>query len=139
MATVSKIPPLATNIFRLSPHIRLNSLAARLIAAATVWTMLALAVGGVVLSGAFRSAVLDNFDSRLSGDMDGLIAAAQPDENGGVVLQDRFVNHEFDRVYSGLYYQIKPAAAGQPATVGATRLRGCRCGRGASRWQRPHR
>ena len=114
MATVSKIPPLATNIFRLSPHFRLNSLAARLIAAATVWTMLALAVGGVVLSGAFRSAVLDNFDSRLSGDMDGLIAAAQPDEDGGVVLQDRFVNHAFDRVYSGLYYQIKPAAAGQP-------------------------
>ena len=46
--------------------------------------------------------------------MDGLIAAAQPDENGGVVLQDRFVNRQFDRVYSGLYYQIKPVAAGQP-------------------------
>ena len=92
----------------------MNSLAARLIAAAAIWTMLGLAVGGFVLSSAFRSAVLNNFDARLSGDMDGLIAAAQPDDDGGVVLQDRFVNHAFDRVYSGLYYEIKPVIAGQP-------------------------
>ena len=44
--------------------------------------------------------------------MDGLIAAAEPDPQGGVVLQDRFVNHQFDRVYSGLYYQIKPVTPG---------------------------
>jgi signal transduction histidine kinase len=108
------IRPLATNIFRHNSLLRLNSLAARLIAAAAVWTMLALAVGGFVLSGAFRSVALENFDAGLRADMDGLIAAAEPDENGGVVLQDRFVNHQFDRVYSGLYFQIKPAMAGQP-------------------------
>jgi signal transduction histidine kinase len=94
--------------------LRLNSLAARLIAAAAVWTMLALAVGGFVLSGAFRSVALENFDAGLKADMDGLVAAAEPDENGGVILQDRFVNRRFDRVYSGLYFQIKPAEAGQP-------------------------
>jgi signal transduction histidine kinase len=93
---------------------RLNSLAARLIAAAAIWTMLALAVGGFFLSNAFRAAALDNFDATLRTDMDGLVAAAEPDENGGVVLQDRFVNRRFDRVYSGLYFQIKPAQAGQP-------------------------
>src|SRR6202012_5566961 len=49
----------------------------------------------------------------LRSDMDGLIAAAEPDENSGVVLEDRFVNRQFDRVYSGLYYQIKPSMAGQ--------------------------
>lgn len=91
---------------------RLNSLAARLIAAAAIWTMLGLAVGGVVLSNAFRNAAQDSFDARLSTDMDGLIAAAEPDPEGGVVLQDRFINHQFDRVYSGLYYQIKPIGAG---------------------------
>ena len=91
----------------------MNSLAARLIGAAAIWTVLALAVGGFFLSNAFRSAALDNFDAGLRTDMDGLIAAAQPDENGGVVLQDRFVNRRFDRVYSGLYFQIKPAQAGQ--------------------------
>jgi signal transduction histidine kinase len=91
---------------------RLNSLAARLIAAAAIWTMLGLVVGGVVLSNAFRNAAEDSFDARLAVDMDGLIAAAEPDPDGGVLLQDRFVNHQFDRVYSGLYYQIKPLVAG---------------------------
>jgi signal transduction histidine kinase len=97
----------------LGPNIfRLNSLAARLIAAAAIWAMLALAVGGVVLSNAFRNAVQANFDASLATDMDGLIAAAEPDPQGGVILQDRFVNREFDRVYSGLYYEIRPLAPG---------------------------
>jgi signal transduction histidine kinase len=96
---------------------RLNSLAARLIAAAAVWTMLGLVVGGVVLSNAFRNAAEDGFDTRLSADMDGLIAAAEPDPEGGVTLQDRFVNHQFDRVYSGLYYQIKPVVEGPSGQI----------------------
>jgi signal transduction histidine kinase len=96
----------------LGPSIlRLNSLAGRLIAAAAIWTMLGLMAGGVVLSNAFRNAAEDSFDARLAVDMDGLIAAAEPDPEGGVMLQDRFVNHQFDRIYSGLYYQIKPLAA----------------------------
>src|SRR5690348_5116208 len=94
-----------------------NSLAARLIAAAAIWAMLALAVGGFVLSNAFRNAVEDNFDTKLATDMDGLIAAAEPDSQGGVVLQDRFVNREFDRVYSGLYYEIKPMTSGPGAQI----------------------
>ncbi len=89
-------------------------MAARLIAAAAIWTMLGLAVGGVVLSRAFRSAAEASFDARLTGDMDGLIAAAEPDTDGGVVLQDRFVNRQFDRIYSGLYFQIRPTQGGQP-------------------------
>ncbi len=74
--------------------------------------MLGLIVGGVVLSNAFRKAAQDSFDARLANDMDGLIAAAEPDPDGGVLLQDRFINHNFDRVYSGLYYQIKPLVPG---------------------------
>jgi len=74
--------------------------------------MLGLVAGGVVLSNAFRKAAEDSFDARLSTDMDGLIAAAEPGPDGGVLLQDRFVNHQFDRVYSGLYYQIKPVSPG---------------------------
>jgi signal transduction histidine kinase len=74
--------------------------------------MLGLAVGGVVLSAASRNAALENFDTGLEADMDGLIAAAEPDPQGGLILQDRFLNHRFDRVYSGLYYQIKAAKGG---------------------------
>jgi len=91
---------------------RLESLSSRLIAAAAIWTSLGLIVGGVVLSNAFRMAAQNNFDNALLADMDGLIAAAEPDPNGGVMLAGRFLNHNFDRVYSGLYYQIKSGASG---------------------------
>ena len=70
--------------------------------------MLGLAVGGVVLSNAFRLAAQNSFDATLVTDMDSLIAAAEPNiEGGGVLLQERFLSHNFDRVYSGLYYQIQ--------------------------------
>ena len=48
---------------------RLNSLAARLIATAAIWTMLGLLVGGLVLSAAFRAAALNNFDAGLRADL----------------------------------------------------------------------
>ena len=57
-------------------------------------------------------AAQNNFDAALQADMDGLIAAAEPDPNGGVMLAERFLNHNFDRVYSGLYYQIRQGKAG---------------------------
>ncbi|HEX4028380.1 MAG TPA: HAMP domain-containing sensor histidine kinase [Rhizomicrobium sp.] len=95
-------------------RLKLESLSSRLIAAAAVWTLLGLLLGGAVLSNAFRMAAQGNFDAALQVDMDGLIAAAEPDPNGGVMLADRFLNHNFDRVYSGLYYQIKQGnGAGQ--------------------------
>jgi len=86
---------------------RLKSLSSRLIAAAAIWTLLGLLLGGAVLSNAFRMAAQNNFDNALQADMDGLIAAAEPDPNGGVMLAERFPNQKFYRVYSGLYYQIK--------------------------------
>jgi len=92
-------------------RLRLESLAARLIAAAAVWTLLGLAAGGVVLSNAFRMAAEANFDAALTADMDGLIAAAEPDDNGGVMLEG-IVNPNFGRVYSGLYYQIRAGKSG---------------------------
>jgi signal transduction histidine kinase len=41
-------------------------------------------------------------------DLDGMIAAAEPDPNGNVDLQERFLNRRFARAYSGLYWQIEP-------------------------------
>ena len=74
--------------------------------------MLGLLLGGAVLSNAFRMSAQNDFDTALQADMDGLIAAAEPDPNGGVMLADRFLNHNFDRVYSGLYYQIEQGKTG---------------------------
>ena len=93
-------------------RLRFESLSSRLIAVAAIWTILALLVGGAVLSNAFRVAAQNSFDMALASDMDGLIAAAEPDPNGGVMLQGRFLNHNFDRVYSGLYYQIRAGTTG---------------------------
>jgi signal transduction histidine kinase len=94
-------------------RLRLESLAGRLIAAAAVWTLLGLAAGGAVLSNAFRMAAETNFDAALTADMEGLITAAEPDPGGGVMLESRFLNsHNFERVYSGHYYQIRTGASG---------------------------
>jgi signal transduction histidine kinase len=72
-----------------------------------VWAVIGLAAGGWVLSDAFTQAVRDNFDTQLQVDLDGMIAAAEPDPNGNVELQERFLNRRFARAYSGLYWQIE--------------------------------
>jgi signal transduction histidine kinase len=105
---------IASTIRRLLERIRPRSLASRLILAAAVWTTIGLAAGGFILSDAFRSAVSDNFDTGLQVDLDGMIAAAEPDTSGDVVLQERFLNRRFARAYSGLYWQIQPAGKAEP-------------------------
>src|SRR6516164_2386109 len=52
-------------------RLRLESLSSRLIAAAAIWTLLGLLLGGAVLSSAFRMAAQNNFDAALQADMDG--------------------------------------------------------------------
>jgi len=88
---------------------RLDSLAARLIAAAAVWTVAGLVVGGLILSGVFRASEEASFDARLKFDLDGMIAAAEPDPAGGVSLRGRFTDPRFERIFSGWYWQITPA------------------------------
>ncbi len=99
----------------------LNSLTFRLIAIAAVWSVLGLLVGGVVLSGVFRSAVEDSFDDRLTFDLEGLIAAAAMDTPDSITLEDRFADPRFERIYSGWYWLIEPdsktAPGAQPAAT----------------------
>jgi len=104
--------PSKTRIFlaRITP--RLDSLASRLIAAAAVWIVLGLVVGGFVLSDIFSDAVENNFDARLKFDLDGMIAAAEPDPSGGVSLRGRFTDPRFERIFSGWYWQIAPEGPG---------------------------
>lgn len=97
-------------------HLRPRSLAARLILAAAVWAAIGLAAGGYVLSNAFIEAMGDNFDTSLQVDLDGLIAAAEPDAGGSISLRERFLNRRFARAYSGLYWQIEPSD-GMPVMI----------------------
>ena len=106
LAIAWKIPTL-----KIAPP-RFNSLAARLIAVAAVWTVVAFAVGFGILSGVFRQSVEDNLDATLEFDLDGLIAAADPDQNGVVTIEPGFVNPRYQRVYSGWYWQITPVNPG---------------------------
>ena len=99
---------------RLPSAIRINSLAFRLIAAAAVWTLLALLAGGFVLSNAFRDSVQGDFDSELQSDMDSLIAAAGHDRSGAIVLEQHYLGPGFERAYSGEYWQIVPVGGGAP-------------------------
>ena len=79
--------------------------------------MIGLAAGGYVLSDAFVSAMHDSFDTGLQVDLDGMIAAAEPDPGGEVALQEQFLNRRFSRVYSGLYWQIVPAKPGAQTQI----------------------
>ena len=101
---------------------RLNSLAARLIATAAIWTMLGLVVGGLVLSAAFRAAALDSFDAGLRNDLSGLLVAAHSDAENGLVLEQRVLNPDYDRVYSGRYFDITPEKPGQPGALASRSL-----------------
>jgi len=86
LVTASSTPPKSLAA-RIAP--RLDSLAARLIAAAAVWTILGLVIGGYFLSASYRGAVERDFDASLSDDLAGLIAAAEPDRDAGRRADDK--------------------------------------------------
>ncbi len=88
-----------------------NSLTFRLIAGAAVWSMLGLLIGGFVLSGIFRGAVQQNFDNRLVFDLDGLVAAAEPQSTASIAFANRLGDPRYQRVFSGWYWQIVPLYA----------------------------
>ena len=114
LAIVSTIRPLLAKFKRLKRVP--DSLAGRLILAAAVWAALGLAAGGWVLSEAFGSAVRDSFDNSLQVDLDGLIAAAEPDAYGSINLREQVLNRRFERAYSGVYWQIEPGG-GMPVMI----------------------
>src|SRR5262245_9671246 len=91
-----------------------NSLSFRLIAAAAVWSLLCLVIGGFVLSSVFRNAVENSFDAQLAFDLDGLIAAAETDAPDHVSLVGRFTDPRFERPFSGWYWQITPDQPNNP-------------------------
>jgi hypothetical protein len=93
-------------------RLRLNSLAGRLIAAAAVWTVLALVGGGFVLSNAFRTSVQADFDSEMADDLDSLVAAAGHGDKGEIKLEQRYLANDYQRAYSGNYWQVVSLAEG---------------------------
>jgi signal transduction histidine kinase len=95
--------------------IRINSLALRLFVSATVWTVIILAITGVVLSSLYRDAVQRSFDRRLGVYLRTLVAdVASPPEDNGDKTVPTLGEPLFDLPLSGWYWQVTKLNASKP-------------------------
>jgi len=85
---------------------RRSSLAFRLFAGAAAWAFVLLLVGAVALTTLYQRSILRTLDDRLSGVVEALVAAAETDPAGDVVLARRPSDAAYGRVFSGRYWQI---------------------------------
>jgi len=88
------------------PPVRARSIARRLIAAAALWVVLMLVVGGLLLSNLFREPIEQNFDQRLGFLLDTLIAAVDLTPSGQAIQRQSMGEPRFLRQYSGWYWQV---------------------------------
>ena len=86
--------------------IKTNSLSFRLISGATLWIIGALLAGGLALSALFRESVEQAFDSRLTVQLEALMAASNIDGSGNFFVRRILNDPRFERAYSGWYWQI---------------------------------
>ena len=93
---------------------RANSLAFRLIAAASLWSAVALIVAGFVLTALYRQNAERAFDERLHVYLNSLIGsiAGQPLE-GPPLDPGNLGEQQFELLYSGWYWQIRDPADGR--------------------------
>lgn len=82
------------------------SLAGRLLVSAVVWSSVALVVGGVVLSFAFRSYVLSDVDKRLEILLDTLVGISEVAPSGEFRFNQPLADQRFMTPYSGWYWQV---------------------------------
>lgn len=102
-----------------------NSLAFRLIAIAAVWSVLGLAAGGLILSSIFSRSAQRSFDTRLTADLESVIAAADRDETGKLGVAQSFVDPRYANAFSGWYWEVapvKPAADANEPVLRSTSL-----------------
>ena len=83
-----------------------TSLSVRLVAAALVWLVVLLAVGGVVLALAFRDTVEQEFSRRLDAMLKAMIAATEIAPDGKVVVVRPLGDPRFEQIFSGWYWEV---------------------------------
>lgn len=84
----------------------LGSLTGRLLLSAIIWSGSALAVGGIVLSFAFRSYVLADVDQRLELLLDTLVGISEVSPAGEFTFNQMLADQRFMTPYSGWYWQV---------------------------------
>jgi len=92
--------------------VRAKSIAGRLIAAAALWVVLMLAVGGLLLSNLFREPIEQSFEQRLGYLLDTLIAAIDLTPDGRAVQRQPIDEPRFLQQYSGWYWQVSSLEKG---------------------------
>ncbi|MDO8606849.1 MAG: HAMP domain-containing sensor histidine kinase [Phaeospirillum sp.] len=82
------------------------SLSARLVAGALIWLVVMLAMGGGVLTLAFRNTVEQEFSHRLDAMLRAMIAATEIGPDGAVITMRPLGDPRFDQIFSGWYWQV---------------------------------
>jgi signal transduction histidine kinase len=91
---------------------RLNSLAVRLIAAASLWSAVALAVAGLILTSLYRQTVEQAFDERLGVYLTTLIGNLANQDPAALTDPGNLGEPRFELVFSGWYWQVRRAEDG---------------------------
>ena len=84
----------------------INSLALRLFLSASVWILLTLISGGLLLSDIFRESTEKAFDDKLNLFMETLIGSSKIDSTESITVVNPSGNPRFFQPYSGWYWQI---------------------------------
>jgi len=92
---------------------RLNSLAFRLIAAATLWAAVALVIAGLILTSLYRQTAVSAFDERLNVYLQTLVGAlAAQNASAGLSDPGNLGEPRFELIYSGWYWQVRETGDG---------------------------
>jgi signal transduction histidine kinase len=86
---------------------RLNSLALRLIAAAALWSVVALVVAGIILTALYRQTVEQAFDERLAVYLRTLIGNLATQDPNALNDPGNLGEQRFELLYSGWYWQVR--------------------------------
>lgn len=91
---------------------RLNSLAVRLIAAASFWSAAALVIAGLILTALYRQTVEQAFDERLDVYLTTLIGNLANQDAAALTEPGNLGEQRFELLYSGWYWQVRRADNG---------------------------
>ncbi len=83
-----------------------KSLTGRLLLSALLWSAAALAIGGMLLSFAFRSYVLTDIDQKLEMQIDTMVGISEISPEGVLRFSQPLLDQRFAAPYSGWYWQI---------------------------------
>ena len=93
-----------------------RSLAARLVVAASAWSVLILALGGFALSSLYQQTTMRRLDAEIATATEALVASVEP-IGGKLTLPEKPADSRYGPTFSGRYWQIDAIVNGQPTPL----------------------